>query len=50
MAIYTQFGDDIWTSQDRIQTESNSLRLSVACYGIIFYQRLSLMLDHRTVM
>ncbi len=35
-AIYTQFGDDIWVIQNRIQTESNSLRLFVACYGIIF--------------
>ncbi len=35
-AIYTQFGNDLWVIQDRIQTESNSLRLSVACYGIIF--------------
>ena len=36
IAIYTKFGDDLWIIQDRIQAESNSLRLSIACYGIIF--------------
>ena len=36
IAICTQFGDDIWVIQNRIQTESNSLRLSVAWCGIIF--------------